>query len=150
MNGVALLLNELYDYNFFCNKTIITFAKETGELPEKSRELFNHILNVHHRWNALLAKTEPRLELAQDNPIDTWADIHYDNQRTSFEIITNADDFELRIDFEDSDGRLFTNSMQDILFHIVNHSTHHRGQMMMNFRDHGIEPLMLDYIFYKR
>ena len=150
MNGVTLLLNELYDYNFFCNKAIIAFAKEKGQLPEKSHQLFNHILNVHHRWNALLTKTEPNLESWQDNPLDQWEDIHYDNQRTSFEIITNTDDFELRIDFEDEEGRLFTNSLQDILFHIVNHSTHHRGQMMMELRDNGLEPLLLDYIFYKR
>ena len=150
MNGTSLLLNELYDYNFFCNKAIIAFAKEKGQLPEKSHRLFNHILNVHHRWNALLAKTEPILESWQDNPLEQWEDIHYDNQRTSFEIITNTDDFELRIDFEDEEGRLFTNSLQDILFHIVNHSTHHRGQMMMELRDNGLEPLLLDYIFYKR
>ena len=150
MNGVSLLLNELYDYNFFCNKAIIAFAKENGNFPEKSHQLFNHILNVHHRWNALLAKTEPTLEMGQDNPQEGWEDIHYDNQRTSFEIITNTDDFELRVDFEDGEGRLFTNTVQDILFHIVNHSSHHRGQIMMDLRNNGLEPLKLDYIFYKR
>lgn len=150
MNGVSLLLNELFDYNFFCNKAIITLAKENGQLPEKSHQLFNHILNAHHRWNALLAKTEPTLVIGQDNPLEQWADIHYDNQRTSFEIITNTDDFELRVDFEDADGRFFTNTVQDILFHIVNHSSHHRGQIMMDLRNSGLEPLKLDYIFYKR
>ena len=150
MNGVSLLLNELFDYNFFCNKAIIGFAKENGQLPEKSQELFNHILIVHHRWNALLAKTKPTLEMGQEIATETWEDIHYDNQRTSFEIITNTDDFELRVDFEDGDGRLFTNTVQDILFHIVNHSSHHRGQIMMDLRNNELEPLKLDYIFYKR
>lgn len=150
MNGLSLLFNELFDYNFFCNKAIIDFAKEHGQLPEKSHQLFNHILNVHHRWNALLAKTEPTMEMGQDNAQEQWGDIHYDNQRTSFEIITNTDDFELRVDFEDAEGRLFTNTVQDILFHIVNHSSHHRGQIMMDLRNNGLEPLTLDFIFYKR
>ena len=82
--------------------------------------------------------------------MSTCGDIHYDNQRSSFEIITNTDDFELRLDYENIEGRLFTNTIQDMLFQIVNHSTHHRAQMMADFRENGIEPFALDYIFYKR
>ena len=77
-------------------------------------------------------------------------DIHYENQRSSFEITTNAADFEIRIDFDNEEGRLFTSTLQDMLFHIINHSTHHRSQIAMNFRDNELEPLSLDYIFYKR
>ncbi|MDO1499494.1 DinB family protein [Winogradskyella maritima] len=52
--------------------------------------------------------------------------------------------------YESSEGRLFANTVQDILFHIINHSAHHRGQIMMDLRQNGLEPLALDYIFYKR
>ena len=37
-----------------------------------------------------------------------------------------------------------------MLFHFVNHSTYHRGQIASNLKEHGIEPLVTDYIFYKR
>ncbi|QLH28398.1 MAG: hypothetical protein HWD63_02710 [Candidatus Parvibacillus calidus] len=39
--------------------------------------------------------------------------------------------------------------MKDIIFHIINHSTYHRGQIAMEFRQSGLEPLNTDYIFYK-
>jgi uncharacterized damage-inducible protein DinB len=45
---------------------------------------------------------------------------------------------------------LFTNTIKDILFHIINHSTNHRGQIAVDFRNNGLEPLVLDYVFYKR
>lgn len=119
-------------------------------VPEKSIKLFSHILNTHHRWNAVLTDKKPLYALFQIHEISAWADIHYENQRSSFEIVTNANDFEKRFDYENSEGRLFTNTLQDMLFHIINHSTHHRGQISTNFRDSGIEPIPFDYINYKR
>jgi len=97
----------------------------------------------------ILGKT-PEYDVWQLHDIKDWGDIHYENQRSSFEITTNHDDFEKRIDYENSEGRLFTNTLQDILFHIINHSTHHRSQIAMDFRDNDLEPLKLDYVFYKR
>lgn len=40
--------------------------------------------------------------------------------------------------------------IQQILFHIANHFTHHRGQIISDLRQNGIEPRISDYIFYKR
>jgi uncharacterized damage-inducible protein DinB len=54
------------------------------------------------------------------------------------------------LDYENSEDRLFTNTLKDMLFHIINHSTHHRAQISVDFRTNGIEPLNLDYILYKR
>ena len=89
-------------------------------------------------------------DIWQIHPVKDWGDIHYENQRSSFEITTNADDFDKRIDYENTEGRLFTNTLQDILFHIINHSTHHRSQILMDFRSNDLEPVPLDFIFYKR
>ena len=120
------------------------------EVPQKVLERFSHILNAHHIWNARVIGKVPEYTVFQIHDIQHWGDIHYENQRASFEITSNADDFDKRIDYENTEGRLFTNTLQDILFHIINHSTHHRGQIAVDFRAHGLEPLSLDYIFYKR
>jgi uncharacterized damage-inducible protein DinB len=45
---------------------------------------------------------------------------------------------------------MFSNTIKDILFHMINHSTHHRAQIAMDMRNNKLEPLPLDYIFYKR
>ena len=143
-------LNQLFDYNFYCNKKLIDECIKLEKAPAKSLSLFSHILNAHHIWNARLLGSEIIFEVWQEHPVKEWGDIHYENQRSSFEIITNTDNFERRIDYENSEGRLFTNTIQDILFHIVNHSTHHRSQISMDFRTNDLEPIKLDYIFYKR
>ncbi|MFH6602891.1 DinB family protein [Maribacter algicola] len=147
---MKVFFNQLFDYNFYCNKRLIEVCCTLDSVPEKSIELFSHILNAHHLWNSRILGKSPEYKVWQLHDVKQWGDIHYENQRGSFEIITNTDDFEKRIDYENSEGRSFTNTLQDIFFHIVNHSAHHRGQIATNFRSNGIEPLSLDYIYYKR
>jgi len=147
---VKVFFNQLFDYNFYCNKKLIDTFSTTEGLPEKSMGLFSHILNAHHIWNARIRQRKPEFNVWQVHEVKAWGDIHYENQRSSFEITSNTDDFEKRIDYENSEGRLFTNTVQDMLFHIINHSSHHRGQIAMDFRSKSIEPLVTDFIFYKR
>jgi uncharacterized damage-inducible protein DinB len=147
---MKVFFNQLFDYNFYCNKKFIEECGTHKKLPKKSIELFSHILNAHHIWNARLIGKVPTYEVWQVQPVKEWSDIHYENQRNSFEIITNTDNFEKRIDYENSEGRLYSNTVKDILFHMINHSTHHRGQIAADMRKNKLEPLALDYIFYKR
>lgn len=143
-------LQQLFDYNFYCNKKLIAQCGSQDKIPENCTRLFSHILNAHHIWNQRILGVPTAYTVWQEHPFENWEDIHYDNQRTSFEIITNANDLNKRVEYENSQGRTFANDLQDILFHIVNHSTHHRGQILMDFRNSGIIPESLDYIFYKR
>ncbi len=147
---MKVFLNQLFDYNFYCNKQLIEHCEQMSQVPEKSIWLFSHILNTHHRWNAKLMNKKAEYDLFQIHQISDWADIHYENQRNSFEITTNTTDFDRRVDYENEEGRLFSNTVQDILFHIINHSTHHRGQMSTDFRNNDIEPIPFDFVLYKR
>jgi uncharacterized damage-inducible protein DinB len=44
----------------------------------------------------------------------------------------------------------YINSIQQILFHVANHFSHHKGQIISDLRQSGIDPIVIDYIFYKR
>lgn len=147
---MKVFFNQLFDYNFYCNKKLIEAFGTIEKTPEKGARLFSHILNVHHRWNAVLLGSEPLYAMAEVLEQDKWPDVHYENQRNSFEIITNADDFEKRFGYENEQGRHFTNTLQDVLFHIINHSVHHRGQILTDLSANGFSPPELEYITYKR
>ena len=145
-----VFFNQLFHYNFYCNKKLIETCLALDKVPRKSVELFSHILNAHHMWNARIMQKQADYAIFQVHDLKDWGDIHYENQRNSFEITTNAVDFEKRIDYENTEGRLYISNLQDILFHIINHSAHHRGQVSVDFRQNGIEPIPFDYINYKR
>ncbi|WP_299430652.1 DinB family protein [uncultured Maribacter sp.] len=147
---MKVFFNQMFDYNFYCNKKIIEQCIAMETVPDNTIKLFSHILNAHHIWNSRILKVSSKYSEWQLHDVKEWEDIHYENQRNSFEITSNTDDFEDRIDYESSEGRLFTNTLQDMLFHIINHSTQHRGQIAKNFRKKGLDPLILDYAIYKR
>ncbi len=144
------LFHQLFDYNFYCNRKIIEQVATMKKVPPRTSELFCHILNAHHIWNKRLLGEDWEFDVWQQHAVKDWEDIHYDNQRTTFEIITNTDDFTKRVDYTSTEDRTFANELKDILFHIINHSTHHRGQIATDLRAHKISPEQLDYIFYKR
>ena len=147
---MKVFFNELFDYNFYSNKKIIDESVVLEKVPQKSQELFSHILNAHNIWNARILGKNADYGVWDNHLVKDWADIHYENQRSSFDITTNADAFDKRIDYQNSEGRLFTNTLQDMLFHIINHSTNHRGQIATDFRSNGLTPIALDYVYYKR
>jgi uncharacterized damage-inducible protein DinB len=143
-------LKELFTYSNHSNQQLITvFTEQADKTSEKSFRLFNHILNAHQVWNNRILK--------QPGPLSSW-DMHdvselkamdQLNYHTSLQIL---EQFELDtpIDYATFKGESFTNSVRDILFHVVNHSTYHRGQIAMDFRQTGLEPIVTDYIFFKR
>lgn len=144
------LFHQLFDYNFYCNKKVIETSLAADKVPKRSKELFSHILNAHNIWNKRLLDEDREFDVWQMHEVKDWEDIHYENQRTTFEIITNSDDFTKRVDYKTTEGRVFASEVKDILFHIINHSTHHRGQITTDFRKSKIEPVPLDYIFFRR
>ena len=147
---MKVFFNELFDYNYYCNKRLIEECLKLNEVPSRTKVLFSHILNAHHIWNARMLNKSSDYEVWQEHVSKDWSDIHYENQRNSFEIMSNTDNFDKRIDYENSEGHLFTNTPKDMLFHVINHSTNHRGQIAVDFRANGIAPIVLDYVYYKR
>ncbi|MCM4168004.1 hypothetical protein KCTC52924_01173 [Arenibacter antarcticus] len=143
-------LHGLFDYNFYCNKKLIEECNRLEIVPDKTIALFNHILNAHHIWNARILVKPREYDVFQSHPIGIWKDLHYENQRNTFEIISNTERFDKRLNYEATSGKAYSNSIQDVLFHIINHSTHHRAQISIDFRNNGIEPLVFDYVVYKR
>jgi uncharacterized damage-inducible protein DinB len=54
------------------------------------------------------------------------------------------------IDYKDTKGRPYSQPIWQILFHVVNHGTHHRGQVSGFLRAMGQTPPPLDMMAYYR
>ncbi|GAB2791735.1 hypothetical protein GCM10027275_40730 [Rhabdobacter roseus] len=138
----------LFEYNTHSNQALIQRVLELTP-PEKSHRLLSHILNAHHVWNHRMLSQPSTLEiwgvLAPEIMLATDEANH-----AQTEAILETFYFWEPISYTNSKGEAFRNTVQDILFHIVNHSTYHRAQIATDFREQGLEPLPTDYIFYKR
>ena len=142
-------LNELFEYNYHFNKKWIEFLTENfQEVPEKSLKLINHLINAHQVWNARI-DNETEFGVWQINVWSKISEINDENHAKTLKII-HEKSLENVIEYQNSKGQKFTNKIEDILFHIINHSTYHRAQIASDIRNCGIEPINTDYIFYKR
>lgn len=141
---------EMFGYHFhFNNELAKEFEKHQAKLPDRTYSLFCHIQNAHRIWNARILGNAPGVAVWDVNPVDTNAAHIRENYETTVQIL-NTLPFEKIITYKTFKGDAYTNTIQDILFHVSNHSTHHRGQIMSDFRQSGIQPIVTDYIFYKR
>ena len=141
---------ELFLYNYHSNQKIIKlFTNNLKDIPEKPLYLYNHILNAHEVWNSRISLEKPSFTVWETHPSHQLKMLDHANYLNSLLIINSAD-FDHVIKYTSSEGQPFESSIRDILFHIINHSTYHRGQIARELRISEIEPLTTDYIYYKR
>lgn len=141
---------ELLEYNYHFNQELgDVFASETGKASEKSFKLYNHILNAHNIWNSRIEGSQTAIGVWDVQPIAACKEIDKRNYEDSLRILDNFD-LELMIDYTTMRGDKFRNRLRDIVFHIVNHGTYHRGQIATEFRQSGLTPLVSDFVLYKR
>lgn len=140
---------ELFQYNNLFNQEIISVLTENSErVSEKCKKLLSHILNAHQIWNCKFQPGQLPYGAWEIHQIQDLNEIDKKNFENSILIL---DKFELSqtIQYLNSKGQVFNNSVRDILFQVINHSTYHRGQIATEFRQSGLEPLLTDWIYYK-
>lgn len=141
---------DLYAYNYHSNQQLCeVFEKKGSLLPSKAITLFSHILNAHHIWIKRMSGFQPDYGVWQEHNMDTFKTVDTVNYDVSIHIIEQSD-LNTIVYYNNTKGEAFQNTVRDILFHVINHSTYHRAQIATEFRKYGLEPIMTDYIFYRR
>lgn len=141
---------DLFEYSHHFNQKLgEVFVESPDKTSEKVVKLYNHIVNAHQIWNNRIDPKEATFGVWQLHLIQDCKHIDNQNYAHTLNILENFD-LNDTVNYSNTKGQTFTNSIRDMLFHIINHSTNHRGQIATEFRLHGLEPLVTDYIFYKR
>lgn len=142
-------LIDLFEYTYHFNQEMIKVISENLEkVDEKTISLINHTLNAQQIWNSRILN-EKTFEVWQVNSFENLNEINHQNFQESLQIIENSD-LDQRIEYQNSRGKKFENTVFEMLFQAINHSTYHRGQINSLLKQTGINPILTDYIFYKR
>lgn len=140
----------LFLYNHKMNDQLIQIFMEYKEqTSEKARTLMCHNLNAHHIWNFRIQEKDPLFEVWEAHKITDWPKINQENSDTSNWILQNYTPDKL-VTYRNTKGLAYTNSVEDMLYHVINHSNYHRAQIATEFRNSEIEPLVSDFIFFAR
>jgi uncharacterized damage-inducible protein DinB len=147
---MTAFFKDLYHYNHARNAELIGYlVQQDIPVPEKALTLLSHTLNAHEIWNCRIAGAVPTHGVWEIRKLSQLLEADRENTEASLKLLESAD-LSQEISYTTSQGDPFVSSVRDILFHVINHSTYHRGQIMTALKDAGIAPLVTDYIFYRR
>jgi len=140
---------DLFEYHHYFNQALTDLLEENkAKLGDTIVPLFSHCLNAHHIWNTRIMGGEP-YGVHEIHSLEICKELDRSNFENSLKILAGHD-LKVVVTYKNSKGEAYQNSVQEILFQVINHHTHHKAQIMTRLRHNGIEPLVTDYIFYKR
>ena len=141
---------ELMTYNRWGNQQLIgLFLAHPEHYNGRLATLMSHTINAHLIWNSRLNPTLEHLGVWTVHPLAELISLDEQNYQQSIAII-EQDQLDKSITYKNTSQEEFSSTAKDILYHIVNHSTYHRGQLMTGLKALGVTPIGTDYIFYKR
>jgi uncharacterized damage-inducible protein DinB len=147
---MKLFYKELFEFSHDMNQKVIdALIRHPDNVSEKSVKLISHILSAQNIWNSRINKQAEAYTVWQVHSLGHLKNIDVLNYEKSCHIADNVD-LDKTISYVNSKGQAYNNSVKDILFHVINHSTYHRAQIASDFKQNGSDPLITDYIFYKR
>jgi uncharacterized damage-inducible protein DinB len=164
MNQMKELLKQLTTYNIWANQKILDIVlslpeeKQTGEVPSSFNSLLKTVL---HMWDAesiwwQRMKLQERFVVPGENFKGTMKDAVYGLMQQSKqweEWVSNASDLSLEhvFQYQNSKKEQFKQPIYQMIVHVVNHGTYHRGQLINMLRQLGVEKLpSTDFIVWSR
>lgn len=142
--------HELYDYHHVMNLKLAEQLVVNGDqVPETANKLFSHILGAQNIWNSRILKTTATVPVWEIQPCELYQRIENANHADTLKILETKS-FDEPLDYVNLQGLKFTNKIGDILYHVANHGNYHRAQIATALKNARIQPLVTDYIAFKR
>lgn len=142
---------KLYSYNDWANKKVINCLKKQQVADDKVLLLMSHTLSALYIWLARITgkSAEPyplwkQYSLAELEVMCNEIGQHW------LAYITEHESFDRELSYNNYVGDPYKNNVENIMIHLVNHSTYHRAQVATLLRQNGFEPVNTDFITYDR
>lgn len=141
-------LKTLFAYDDWANRESLASLRGIGSLPPRAIEVMAHIVGSEWLWLGRLKQNKepavvwPRLSL--DECSVQLGDLNkaWDNYFSALAPRALHD----KITYTNSKLESWTNSVRDILTHVIIHSGYHRGQIATLLGRTGHEPAYTDFI----
>ncbi len=156
-------VRELQAYDAWATNRILTAAARLGR-DDLTRDLGSsfpsvldtlaHILSADWVWLERWLGRSPTGTPADwdlgtlDGVRARWLEVRA--ERAGFLEELTDQDLQRRVDYRDTSGRPWTSTMAQMLRHVVNHATYHRGQVVTMLRQLGATPPSTDLIRFYR
>jgi uncharacterized damage-inducible protein DinB len=135
---------QLFNYEDWAMQKIISILQECQEA--EAIQMFQHILLARELWHNRVAN--------QNNPfifdgksLRQCVESYQKNQSEWINFLESTEDFDADVNYKTTEGTTKTTKLKNILTHVVNHSTYHRGQIT-NILKGKTKLASTDFIFF--
>ncbi|MFY9613944.1 MAG: DinB family protein [Candidatus Dormiibacterota bacterium] len=149
-------LRSLIAYSAWADDRIVGAARVLSE-ADLSSDLggydtilgtLNHYLWAQQMWLGRL-QGRPNIDRYSLRPTALWEEfIRGDTALADFAALLGDADFERMIDYQDTKGTPHRRTLGQLLTHVVNHGTYHRGEAGLMLTRLGRSPGDLDYVYF--
>jgi len=141
---------DLFRYNQWSNNKVMGVLR-VNEVPENSLSFMSHLVVAEIVWLSRTVNEDfGSFGLWKAMDIEKLSLLQSDFDRKWIEMIQMTTDFNKEITYQNTKGDSYSSKLSEIIIHVANHSTYHRGQIAIDLRENGIQAASTDYIFYKR
>ncbi|MGG1688938.1 DinB family protein [Heyndrickxia ginsengihumi] len=154
------LAKQLVRYHIWANQQLISHLKtlpselfhtKVESVFPTLAETFGHIISVDYVWLSRINKEKP--SKIQKWTFQTVAEVEkaLSELKMKYKLMfQKEDDITRMVSYKNTKGELFTQTLFELIQHIVNHGTYHRGNLAAMIRQLGYQGTSTDYITFLR
>jgi uncharacterized damage-inducible protein DinB len=142
-----------FEFEHWSNTMILNSLKTLKENDEKAMKLFSHLLSSHSMWLSRVNKTAFTCTLFQERTLEECEILIDENLLSWKKYLVDKTDEDLAevIEFMaawEANPSKRKMRIDDAIIHIINHSSYHRGQLVMSIKGKVDELPLSTYIIY--
>lgn len=144
---------KLFKYNEWANNRIIeALMDQQSENMENYLQIFSHLLSVQKVWLDRLLNNKIIYELWDSKTLEGCIKMSKESTSGWLKYLESISDEEFSkiLEYTNTKGVQLQDTLEDILAHIINHSTYHRAQIALLLRRDNLTPPATDYILFVR
>lgn len=144
---------KMWRHAAWADRTLLDALAGVPELPPAALREVAHVFGAAETWLARIEGRAPRCAIWPALTLDECSSLAA-QLRDAYPRLLDAlhDDARLGDDvaYTNSAGQAFTTALGDILLQVVLHGQYHRGKVNLLLREHGLQPVTLDFIAFVR
>jgi uncharacterized damage-inducible protein DinB len=146
-------LTKQFEFEYWANTLILNALKKLNQKDDRAMLLFSHLLSSHCMWLSRVNKTGFTCTLFQERTLDECEQLMQENRAgwKTYLADKTAADLEAAIEFMpawEANPIKRKMAIEDAIFHLINHSSYHRGQIVASINGKVDELPFCTYIMY--
>ena len=118
---------------------------------EKALSIMSHLLAAPFIWlNRIKGLPKSEVKLWETQDLETLQQMAGEGAELWSNYIESTESFDHDLSYSNYVGDPYITNVEQIMIHLVNHSSYHRGQVALRVRQLGLQPVNTDYITYDR